>query len=118
MREQILFSGIGVTSILSGIPLARRRVRPNRWYGLRIPATCADEYVWYEANAACGRDLILLGCALLLVALGLPRFLPLSRPAYTTVCAALLARSPSPSADGGWPIASSAPAVDTRRGTA
>ena len=63
MREQILFSGIGVVSIVSGLPLARRRVRPNRWYGLRIPATFADEHVWYEANAACGRDLVLLGCS-------------------------------------------------------
>ncbi len=105
MREQILFSGIGVTSILSGIPLARRRVRPNRWYGLRIPATCADEYVWYEANAACGRDLILLGCALLLVALGLPRFLPLSRPAYTTVCAALLVAGSIAFPVRGWRLA-------------
>ena len=33
------------------VPLARRRVPPNAWYGLRVPATFADREVWYAANA-------------------------------------------------------------------
>lgn len=105
MREQILFSGIGVVSIVSGLPLARRRVRPNRWYGLRIPATFADEHVWYEANAACGRDLVLLGCALLLVALGLPRLVALSRGEYAVACAAVLVTGSIVFTVRGWRLA-------------
>lgn len=105
MREQILFSGIAVLSILSGFPLARRRVRPNRWYGLRIPATFADEQVWYEANAACGRDLMLLGCALLLVALGLPRLTSLTRAEYTAACAAALVTGSIVLTVRGWRLA-------------
>lgn len=37
---------------------------PNRWYGLRLPATFADEQVWYDANAVGGRDMMLLGAVL------------------------------------------------------
>jgi len=73
MRTQIAFAGIGLFSIVGGGPLASRRVRPNRWYGLRIRATLADEHVWYEANAATGRDLILPGSVLLVAAQPRPR---------------------------------------------
>jgi uncharacterized membrane protein len=90
MREQLLFAGIGIVSILVGLPLARRLVRPNRWYGLRVPATFADEHVWYEANAVAGRDLMALGTLLLLVALVLPRVVPVSVPAYAAICAVVL----------------------------
>jgi len=68
MRTQIAFAGIGPFSVVVGGPIASRPVRPNRWYGLRIRGTPADEPVWYEANAATGRDLILPGSVLLLAA--------------------------------------------------
>jgi len=90
MRDQVLFAGVGLASVLVGLPLARRRVRPNRWYGLRVPATFADEHVWYEANAVAGRDLVALGVTLLLVALGLPRVAAISRPAYAVACTGVL----------------------------
>lgn len=44
-----------------------RWVPPNPLYGFRIPATCKNKSVWYDANALSGRHLFLLG--LLLVAL-------------------------------------------------
>jgi uncharacterized membrane protein len=61
----LLFIGISA-------PLALRRVPPNGWYGLRVPSTFADEWVWYEANAMSGRDLIVVGVMLVLAGLGLP----------------------------------------------
>ena len=91
MRDQVLFAVVGLVSIVVGLPLARRIVRPNGWYGLRVPATFADEHVWYEANAVAGRDLMRLGAALLLVALGLPRVAPISRAAYAVTCTIVLA---------------------------
>lgn len=66
-----LFVVLSALMILVAIPLALRRVPPNRWYGLRIPATFADRQVWYEANARMGRDLAWLGAVLLAVALAL-----------------------------------------------
>jgi hypothetical protein len=36
-------------------------VLPNQIYGLKLKATYADEWVWYEANEASGRDAIKWG---------------------------------------------------------
>jgi uncharacterized membrane protein len=58
---------IGPILIVLSIPLALRWIPPNRFFGLRIPSTCADESVWYDANALNGRHLLVLG--LLMVAL-------------------------------------------------
>lgn len=69
-----LFVASGALMVGLGIPLMRRRVRPNGLYGLRVAATLSNEKVWYEANAASGRDLVWLGIALILAALILPLF--------------------------------------------
>ncbi len=90
MREQALFAAVGAVSVAVGLPLARRSVRPNRWYGVRVPATFADEHVWYETNAVAGRDLMALGTLLLVVALGVPRVVALPAPAYALTCSAVL----------------------------
>lgn len=72
MTNQPLFLFASLALILLAIPLIRRRVPPNRLYGVRIPATFADEWVWYEANARSGWDLLWLGLTLLSAALLLP----------------------------------------------
>jgi uncharacterized membrane protein len=87
---QLLFPGAGLLLALLGWPLAARRVGPNRWYGLRVPATFADRQVWFDANAIAGRDLMVLGVLVLLAALVLPRVSSLPEAAYAGVCAALL----------------------------
>jgi uncharacterized membrane protein len=40
--------------------------------GLRVPATFADERVWYEANAGSGRDLLVLGVVLIAITIAIP----------------------------------------------
>jgi uncharacterized membrane protein len=72
MSAEILFPVLGLLLVALGYPLARRRVRPNRWYGLRVPATFASERVWFEANAVAGRDLMVLGSAVGMAGLLLP----------------------------------------------
>jgi len=59
--------------VVLGIPLARRRVKPNAAYGVRFAATMADDSVWYDVNARGGRDLIVIGVSYL-VALSLAYF--------------------------------------------
>lgn len=86
----LLFPAVGLLLTLLGWPLAARRIGPNPWYGLRVPATFADRQVWFDANAIAGRDLMVLGVLLLLVAVLLPRAFHLSDAAYGGVCAALL----------------------------
>jgi uncharacterized membrane protein len=70
----VLTAGVGLVFVAIAIPLIRRRIPPNGLYGLRVPATYADEWVWYEANACSGRDFLWLGLLLTALAIGLPDF--------------------------------------------
>jgi uncharacterized membrane protein len=105
MREQLVFAGIGLLSVVVGAPLVGRRIPRNRWYGLRIPATLADDHVWYEANAATGRDLIVVGGVLLVVALALPRMGFTDPPTYSAVCGVVLAAGSMVATVRGWRLA-------------
>jgi uncharacterized membrane protein len=53
--------------VLLAIPLILRRVPPNPLYGLRVPATYKDDQVWYDANAASGRDFVIFGVCMTLL---------------------------------------------------
>lgn len=64
MEDMILNTVIGATALLLvglSIPLMRRRVRPNWFYGFRTPSTVHDEPLWYDVNARTGRDLLWVG---------------------------------------------------------
>jgi uncharacterized membrane protein len=64
-----VFALAGTVMCVLAVPLMRRRIKPNGLYGLRVPATFADEWVWYEANARSGRELFALGSSQLILAL-------------------------------------------------
>jgi hypothetical protein len=85
----LAFTGLGLLLVLLAIPLLLRRVPPNAWYGVRVAATFADPWVWYEANALSGRDLLIAGIAQCLTALLLPLF-GVSRDVYVGINAAVL----------------------------
>ena len=75
---------LGPIFILLSIPLIFRWVPRNRLYGLRIPATFANESVWYDANALSGRHLFMLGAVMVFLDFALP---PASRlVVLRTVC--------------------------------
>jgi hypothetical protein len=71
----VLFIAMGLLLAALAIPLIRRRVKPNRLHGLWVPATIADEWVWYEANARSGRDLLILALVQVAIAQLLPSLL-------------------------------------------
>jgi len=86
----VVFPVIGTVSILVGWPLATRRVPPNWWYGVRLPAAMSDRAIWYEVNAVTGLELTRLGAVLFAVSLGL-QFVPrLSELGYVVICLAVL----------------------------
>jgi len=64
----------GLLLIAVSVPMMLRRVPPNDVYGLRVPATLQDEQVWYDANAASGRDMVLFGVIVVLFSLVPPWF--------------------------------------------
>jgi uncharacterized membrane protein len=86
LHLQLVFLLSGFLFIVLGWPLARRRVPPNRLYGLRVPATFADIRVWYDANALAGRDMMGLGVATVLLAILLPLSMRLAESMYAGVC--------------------------------
>jgi uncharacterized membrane protein len=83
----LVLAGVSALMMVVAVPLIRRRVAPNFAYGLRVPATFADEWVWYEANARTGRDLFVLGAILFALALLLP-LLPVSPETFGLIWAA------------------------------
>ena len=58
---------LGVLLVLASMPMIFRWVPQNPVYGFRIPATCKDKSVWYDANALSGRHLFCFGVALMLL---------------------------------------------------
>jgi uncharacterized membrane protein len=86
----ILLVVIGPLIVALAIPLAHRRVPPNRWYGIRLPSTLADEELWYAANARAGRDMIIVGAVVTLLALAAPLALPHWPPELRTLLVAIV----------------------------
>ncbi len=86
MPLQALFIIVGLAFFVVGLPLAGRRIRPNWWYGVRIRATLKDEAIWYEVNERAGRDMIVLGLVLLVLAFALPGLAELPAAGYAAVC--------------------------------
>lgn len=58
------------------IPMARRKIPPNPFYGFRTPKTFSSEAIWYEANAYSGKALCIAGVVSLA---GLLALLPFCR---------------------------------------
>ena len=85
----LAFPLLGLGSALIGWPLARRRIAPNRWYGVRVASTLSSPAIWYEANAVCGDGLVRMGLVLLVVGIAL-RFVPgLPEIGYVAICLAV-----------------------------
>lgn len=87
--------------ILIAIPLVLRRIPPNGLYGLRVPATFKDERVWYDANAASARDMIVLAVVLLAFAL-VPPWLGWRGESHWLAWAVLLGAGAVAMAAVGW----------------
>lgn len=63
---------LGPILMVLSIPLILRWVPQNPIYGFRVPATCKNKSVWYDANALAGRHMFLLGVALVVLDYVLP----------------------------------------------
>jgi SdpI/YhfL family protein len=64
-------SFIGIVLAVLSIPLALGWVPRNRLYGFRVPTTLRTDRVWYAINRRFGREAIVVGAALALMAASL-----------------------------------------------
>ena len=73
----MVFFVAGIIFVAIGVPLKRRRIKPNYWYGVRLRPTLEDESIWYDVNEKAGRELATLGvCVSVLAAPGLVATVP------------------------------------------
>ena len=83
---------MAVVFILLGIPMLKRQVPMNRWYGARFKKSFESEENWYRINAYSAKQLILWSIPLLLLGV-VTLFLPLegnARFINVIACAPLL----------------------------
>jgi len=64
----MIFTVIGLTFIMAGIPLWMRKVPLNGYYGLRVEASMRSAEVWLNANAVMGRNMVVAGCVVIVFA--------------------------------------------------
>lgn len=65
----IIFILVGLSEIISGLPLLLEKVKPNWLYGLRFLRTMPTEEIWYKSNKYFGRDIVVSGILLVLASL-------------------------------------------------
>ena len=51
--------GSGCACIALRLPLMNRKVKMNRWYGVRIPKSFQSEENWFKINEYGGRQLVI-----------------------------------------------------------
>lgn len=80
----------GAITVVLGYPLKQRKVPPNWFYGFRTPATLKDPALWYGVNEKTGKDLMILGGVLVVLAACLTA-IDVKPAALTGVCVAWIA---------------------------
>jgi len=87
----IVFYLTGLLLIILAIPMIRRKVPPNRWYGFRVSRALNDPAVWYPANAYAGKLLFIFGLVVLGATFLIPRiFSELSQDSLAILMSVLL----------------------------
>jgi uncharacterized membrane protein len=84
------YVGAGLLLIGLAVPLIRRKVRPNGWYGFRVWQTLADPEAWYAANAYVGKCLPVVGVIIVLTAVGPYRVPGITLDAYALACGGII----------------------------
>lgn len=83
--------GCAALIIVLAVPLVQRKIKRNRWYGIRIKKAFESDDNWYQINAYAGKRFVLW--ALVLAGIGIVTFfLPLQCPALPLLlaCAPLI----------------------------
>lgn len=58
---------VSLIYILISIPLIKRKIKMNNWYGFRFPKAYKSDENWYKINEFGGRQLLVWGIVLLVL---------------------------------------------------
>ena len=86
----VLFIVSGILLIIVAIPMIRGKVKPNAWYGFRMPITQKSDEMWYPSNAYAGKGLVVAGVIVILKAIFILVFLNLTADQYAIVMTIIL----------------------------
>ena len=90
MNTAVLFIVGGIFLMIVAIPMIRGKVKPNGWYGFRMPVTQKSEEIWYPANAYAGKGLVIVGLIVILKAIFIPLFFNLTPDQYAIIMTIIL----------------------------
>jgi uncharacterized membrane protein len=69
----IIHAIVALVAIGTAVPLIKRKIKMNPWYGVRIPEAFKSEERWFEINQYGGRLLLWWGISIAVIAgIGLP----------------------------------------------
>ena len=88
------FVAVGAHFAALAVPLLRRRIKPNPWYGFRVPRTLDNPDRWYAVNAYAARFLLWGGIATAIAAPLLALWPGLGMDAYLLIMAAIVLAGP------------------------
>ena len=71
---------VGIVLIAISIPLIKRRIAPNPWYGIRITKAFQSNELWYDINEYGGRQLLAWAIPMIIAGIAF-LFIPLSQEA-------------------------------------
>ncbi|HFG7809074.1 TPA: SdpI family protein [Salmonella enterica subsp. enterica serovar Java] len=59
LNDNFIYLSIGsLLLLIISIPLALKKIKPNRWYGVRTKLTLNNSQAWYQANRVYGLSMI------------------------------------------------------------
>lgn len=65
----VIYVFLGVLLAVLSIPMITRKLKPNPWYGFRVPKTLKNPDIWYDVNAYSGKLLFIAGVLTALTAI-------------------------------------------------
>jgi hypothetical protein len=81
-----LYIAGGLALVGIAVPMARRQIKPNPWYGFRTQRALAHPTIWYDVNEYSGRMLMRAGFATAALAVAMAPIAWISVQAYAIAC--------------------------------
>jgi hypothetical protein len=86
----VMYLALGIFMAALAVPLIMGRVKPNGYYGFRIPVTMNNPDIWYPANSFAGRILLWVAVVFTLASIVLAFVPGISVDGYALACVGVL----------------------------
>ncbi|MFH2137250.1 MAG: SdpI family protein [Candidatus Omnitrophota bacterium] len=84
----VIFYGLLMVALC--LPLLKRKIKMNRWYGMRLPKAFKSEENWYKINEYGGKIFIYWSIPIVLIGMVMFFLPPLGEEGILVLCFAIL----------------------------